>query len=75
MKTVTYNPSPLEVEFVSCIKENKEELNRKLNGRSITQIEQKINADNHTLKVHVQDDDGDKHLLIIKLIQKPDSDL
>ena len=75
MKTTAYNPSPLEVEFANCIVENNDELNQKLGGRSITHIEQKIDTDNPVLKVHVQDDDGDKHLLIIKLIQKPDRDV
>ncbi len=69
MKTTTYNPSPLEVKITNCIGENKEELNRKINGWSITHIEQKIDADNPALRIHVKDDDGDEHLLVINLMQ------
>jgi len=75
MKTPNYNPSPLEVEFAECIEENLENLSNSLNERSITQIEQQTEADNPTIKIHVQDDDGDKHLLVLKLIQKPDRDI
>ena len=75
MKTTSYNPSPLEVEFASSIEKNKEGLSNSLVDRSITRIEQIIDADNPTIKVFVQDDDGDKHLLILKLIQKPDGDI
>ena len=75
MKTPNYNPSPLEVEFAKCIEENLENLSNSLNERSITRIEQQTETDNPTIKVHVQDDDGDKHLLVLKLIQKPDRDM
>ena len=75
MKTTSYNPSPLEVEFARCIEENKDNLSNNLEGRSIIQIEQQTVADNPTVKVHIQDNDGDKHLLVLKLIQKPDRDI
>jgi hypothetical protein len=75
MKTTTYNPSPLEAEFAKSIENNREELSKNLEGRVITRIEYIIDTDNPTVEVHVKDDDGDIHLLVLKIIQKPDSDL
>ncbi len=50
MKTVSYNPSPLEVAFANCIKENHKLINNKLDSFTVTSIEQKIDADNPILK-------------------------
>ena len=74
MKTTTYNPSPLEVEFAHAISNLKSDIEQHLQDNQIDQIENNINADNPVLKVHLTDKDGDKHVLVIKLIQKPDQD-
>ena len=72
MKTTSYNPSPLEVEFSNIIESLKLEINAKLNNRTIESFEHRLDMDNPTLKIFIKDDDGDKHCLVIKLIQKPD---
>lgn len=75
MKTTSYNPSPLEVEFAKAIEENIETIAKRLSNLKITRIDNKIDTDNPALRIHILDEDGDKHLLTIKLIQKPDSEL
>lgn len=72
MKTDSYNPSTLEVDLANIIESFKEELSQRLNNRKITAIEHRLDMDNPTLYFHIEDDDGDKHLIIVKLIQKPD---
>jgi len=72
MKTSSYNPSPIEVEFANAISNLKDEMEKQLSSNKIDKIENNINADNPLLKVHLTDNDGDQHTLVIKLIQKPD---
>ena len=72
MKTKTYNPSPLEVEFVNVIESLKHKINEKLENSEIESFEHKLDIDNPLLKATVVDKDGDKHTLILKVIQKPD---
>lgn len=72
MKTVSYNPSELEVKFAEAIVELKSELENKISGCKILDIENKINADNPILLLHLEDKDGDKHDMVFKIIQRPD---
>lgn len=72
MKTKTYNPSPLEVEFVNVIESLQQDINKKLKSSEIESFEHKLELDNPILKAHVVDKDGDKHTLILQIIQKPD---
>jgi hypothetical protein len=74
MKTTTYNPSPLEVEFANALTQLRSELEAHLSQNKIDQIENNIQADNPFVKVFMTDEDGDKHQMVIKLIQKPDQD-
>jgi hypothetical protein len=72
MRTTQYNPSQLEVEFAKAIKELKGELEAKLSSSKIIDIEDKIQADNPMVKVHLRDNDNDPHEIVLKIIQKPD---
>lgn len=74
MKTTSYNPSPLEVEFASIIESLKEDINKKLENRNIDSFEHRLDMDNPTLKVFIKDDDGDEHCLVLKFIQRPDEE-
>ena len=73
MKTKAYNPSPLEVEFVNVIESLQQDINKKLGNSEIRSFEHNIEIDNPILKANIIDDDGDKHILILKVIQKPDA--
>jgi len=72
MRTKTYNPSPLEVEFVNVIESLRQDINKKLNNCEIESFEHKLELDNPILKANVIDTDGDKHTLVLQIIQKPD---
>ena len=72
MKTSNYNPSPLEVRFATILKDMKDELNHQLDGFEIYRIENNINEDNPTVQFHLADKDGDRHQIILKVIQRPD---
>lgn len=73
MKTTTYNPSPLEVKFADAIEELKGQIESKLKDHKITKIDKNIGVDNPILRITMEDDDGDKHMVILKVIQKPDA--
>lgn len=72
MKTKIYNPSPLEIEFVNVIESLRLDINKKLQNSEIESFEHKLELDNPILKANVVDEDGDKHTLILQIIQKPD---
>ncbi len=72
MITKNYNPSPLEVKFVDVLKELRDEINAKLDGFSITEVEANKELDNPIVEFYIEDTDGDIHDLILKIIQKPD---
>jgi hypothetical protein len=72
MKTKSYNPSPLEVEFVNILESLKQHINQKLSNSKIESFQHNLEIDNPTLKADLIDVDGDKHTIILKVIQKPD---
>ncbi len=72
MKTEVYNPSQLEVELASAIKDLHGEIEKKLSYNKIIKIENNIHEDNPLLKIDLQDKDGDLHKVVIKIIQKAD---
>jgi len=72
MKTTSYNPSKLEVEMAEIIENLKDKINHGLKDRKVISIEHDLEMDNPQLYFTIEDDDGDKHELSLKLIQKPD---
>ena len=72
MKTANYNPSPLEVRFATILSGLKDVMNNQLDGFEIYRVENNINEDNPTVQFLIADRDGDKHQVIIKVIQRPD---
>lgn len=73
MKTTAYNPSPLEVAFVNVIKSLRSEINDKLKDCEVTSFDQEINLDNPILRANIIDIDGDRHTIVLQVIQKPDA--
>lgn len=72
MKTQSYNPSPLEVEFANVLKDMKPDFESKMNYR-ITEIRQSLEEDNPRVVFVMEDKDGDVHELVLKIIQRPDN--
>ncbi|MEM1405726.1 MAG: hypothetical protein AAGG59_03045 [Bacteroidota bacterium] len=72
MKTTQYNPSSLEVAFAQAIEDLKSHIEKKLPDNEVIKIENKISADNPTVKFYLLDKDGDPHEVVLKIIQSPD---
>lgn len=72
MKTKSYNPSTLEVEFSKALTELKGEIEKYLTGNKILGIEDRSSQDNPMLIFKTEDEDGDTHELVIKVIQRAD---
>lgn len=72
MKTVAYNPSPLEVDFANALIILQKDIQKHLQGNQITNIESNINRDNPMVKFSLVDKDGDPHEIVVRIIQIPD---
>ena len=72
MKTISYNPSSLELEFVEAIMKLEGEINKCINSNRILEIKKNGEEDNPSLIFFLEDDDGDKHEVVMKVIQRAD---
>ncbi|TXI69221.1 MAG: hypothetical protein E6Q41_02840 [Cyclobacteriaceae bacterium] len=72
MKTSTYNPSPLEVDFANALFIVQEQIEKHLHDNKVVNVESNINQDNPTVKFSLLDKDGDPHEVVIRIIQIPD---
>lgn len=72
MKTSTYNPSPIEVDFANALYILQSEIQKHLQGNRIVHVESKITKDNPLLKFNLMDSEGDGHEVVIRIIQIPD---
>lgn len=72
MITTSYNPSSLEVQFGEILQSLKDEINTRLPGNVVQEILVDKEKDNPNVLIRLMDEDGDKHELVIKLIQRSD---
>jgi len=72
MKTTTYNPSPLESEIATVLVKVQKEIEKNLNGQTISHASADLGQDNPSVKLVLVDSDGDPHEVIIKIVQIPD---
>jgi hypothetical protein len=72
MKTSTYNPSPLEVDFANALYILQKDLEKHLQGNQITKVETFLKRDNPMVKFNMVDKDGDPHEIVLRVIQIPD---
>ncbi|HEY9489246.1 MAG TPA: hypothetical protein VIQ51_12970 [Chryseosolibacter sp.] len=72
MKTSSYNPSSLEVDFANALQILKEQIQSHLLNNQITRVENNLGRDNPTVKFSLVDKDGDPHELVIRIVQIPD---
>jgi hypothetical protein len=72
MKTVSYNPSSLEVDFANALIILQSEIQKHLQGNQITNVESHIQRDNPMVKFNLVDKDGDPHEIVVRIIQIPD---
>ena len=72
MITKTYNPSTLELEFANAIKDLTEEISGKLTDSKVVGIKFNEDQDNPDLIFKLEDVEGDKHEVVVRLIQRAD---
>ncbi len=72
MKTSSYNPSPLEVDFANALYVLQKEIEKNLHDNQIIHVESQIRRDNPMVKFSLLDKDGDPHEVVIRIIQIPD---
>ncbi|MDX5347503.1 MAG: hypothetical protein LPJ89_09085 [Hymenobacteraceae bacterium] len=72
MKTTNYNPSKLEVDFVSAFANLSGELEDKLDNAAIVNLKLIKDADNPMMIYSIKDEDGDMHEVVVQFIQRPD---
>ncbi len=72
MKTTSYNPSPLEVDFANALVILQKEIQTHLQGNQISNVESNLERDNPTVTFKLVDKDGDPHELVIRIVQIPD---
>ena len=72
MKTVAYNPSPLEVDFANALFILQRDIQKHLQNNKVTNVESNIKRDNPMIKFSLVDKDGDPHEIVVRIIQIPD---
>ncbi|MBK8291071.1 MAG: hypothetical protein IPK96_09045 [Flammeovirgaceae bacterium] len=72
MKTTSYNPSPLEVDFANALTILQKEIEKHLQNNQITHIEPNMTRDNPMVKFNLLDKDGDPHEIVVRIVQIPD---
>jgi hypothetical protein len=72
MKTTSYNPSSLEVDFANALIILQKEIQKHIQDNKIANIESNIQRDNPMVKFSLVDKDGDPHEIVIRIIQIPD---
>jgi hypothetical protein len=72
MKTSSYNPSPLEVDFANALYILQHDIQKHLQGNQVVNVETQLNKDNPMIKFNLLDSDGDPHEIVVRVIQIPD---
>jgi hypothetical protein len=72
MKTTTYNPSSLEVDFANALFILQDQIQKHLQGNEVVKVESNIRKDNPMVKFSLLDKDGDPHEIVVRIIQIPD---
>lgn len=72
MKTSSYNPSPLEVDFANALHILQDKIASHLQDNKIVNVESNLSRDNPMVKFSLVDKDGDPHEIVVRIIQIPD---
>ena len=72
MKTSTYNPSSLEIDFANALQILRLDIQKHLLSNQITKVENHLGKDNPMVKFNLVDSDGDPHEIVVRIIQIPD---
>ena len=72
MKTSSYNPSPLEVDFANALFILQKDIEKHLQSNEVIHVETNLKRDNPMIKFNLLDKDGDPHEIVVRIIQIPD---
>lgn len=72
MKTVAYNPSPLEVDFSNALIILQRHIEKHLQDNKIIHAEPDLSRDNPVVRFRLLDKEGDTHEMVVRIIQIPD---
>lgn len=72
MKTVKYNPSSLELDLANALVILQKEIEQHLQDNKIKKIDPDLSSDNPTVTFSLEDSEGDKHELVVRIFQIPD---
>ncbi|MBX7127038.1 MAG: hypothetical protein K1X47_15185 [Cyclobacteriaceae bacterium] len=72
MKTSSYNPSPLEVDFANALFILQKDIQKHLQGNEVVKVESDLNRDNPVVRFQLKDKDGDPHEIVVRIVQLPD---
>jgi hypothetical protein len=72
MKTASYNPSPLEVDFANALFILQRDIEKHLQGNKVVNVESDLKRDNPSIRFDLVDKDGDPHEILVRIIQIPD---
>lgn len=75
MEHEDYNPSPLEVQFANAIEQLSDQLAKQLPEHKILSIEKNIRLDNPQLNVRLENQQGKRNEVVIRIIQRVDHEL
>jgi len=75
MDQESFNPSPLEVEFANAIEQVSEQLAGLIPENRILHVEKDILLDNPQLKVTLENNQGRKREVVIRIIQRIDQEI
>ncbi|TPE42530.1 hypothetical protein [Pontibacter mangrovi] len=74
MRTRFYNPSKLEVSFARAVHDLTQQLETKLDdGERVINTESIHDTDNPMVIFKLEDKEGDRHEVVVQIIQRPDS--
>jgi hypothetical protein len=74
MKTLVYNPSPLEVNFAKAVETLTKRIEEILKPLKIISIDKRLKEDNPKLIFTIRDKEGDNHEVVVQIIQRIDED-
>ncbi|MFD1001263.1 hypothetical protein ACFQ21_18180 [Ohtaekwangia kribbensis] len=72
MKTSSYNPSPIEVDFANALYVLQKEIEKHLQNNQVIHVETNIRRDNPMVRFSLLDKDGDPHEIVLRIVQVPD---
>jgi hypothetical protein len=72
MKTEKYNPSSLELDLANAMVILQKEIQKHLLDNRIVKVNPDLESNNPVVTFHLEDKDGDKHELVVRIFQVPD---